>query len=134
MFSSTALANWFLCHSWAYITETRSTKPNSTLLTNRLYLVMISYSFYIGAPLLSAEELGCLATWKEGNSRYLVAMMNHSHVYTDEARYRCFVYQVSQPISDIALFSIPLEYIVLFSKASLSCTMTLNLIPTQIYF
>jgi hypothetical protein len=43
---------------------------------------------------LSAEEMGCLATWKEGNSRYLVAMMNHSHVYTDEARYRCFVYQV----------------------------------------
>jgi hypothetical protein len=43
--------------------------------------------------LFSAEEMACLATWKEGNSRYLVAMMNHSHVYTDEARYRCFVYQ-----------------------------------------
>ena len=37
--------------------------------------------------------MACLATWKEGNSRYLVAQMNHSHVYTDEARYRCFVYQ-----------------------------------------
>jgi hypothetical protein len=37
--------------------------------------------------------MACLATWKEGSSRYLVSMLNHSHVYTDEARYRCFVYQ-----------------------------------------
>ena len=37
--------------------------------------------------------MSCLATWKEGSSRYLVALMNHSHVYTDESRYRCFVYQ-----------------------------------------
>ena len=37
--------------------------------------------------------MSCLATWKEGSSRYLVALMNHSHVYTDESRNRCFVYQ-----------------------------------------
>ena len=37
--------------------------------------------------------MSCLATWKEGSSRYLVALMNHSHVYTDESRYRCFVYR-----------------------------------------
>ncbi len=37
--------------------------------------------------------MACLATWKEGSSRYLVSMLNHSHVYTDEARYRCFIYQ-----------------------------------------
>ena len=42
------------------------------------------------------EEMTCLAQWKEGSSRYLVAMMNHSHVYTDEARYRCFVFQKVQ--------------------------------------
>ena len=41
--------------------------------------------------------MSCLAQWKEGSSRYLVAMMNHSHVYTDEARYRCFVFQKQQP-------------------------------------
>ena len=41
----------------------------------------------------SAEEMACLATWKEGSSRYFVSMLNHSHVYTDETRYRCFVYQ-----------------------------------------
>ena len=40
-----------------------------------------------------AEEMACLGTWKEGSSRYLVSMLNHSHVYTDEARYRCFVFQ-----------------------------------------
>ena len=37
--------------------------------------------------------MACLATWKEGNRKYLVAMMNHTHVYNDEARYRCFIYQ-----------------------------------------
>ena len=37
--------------------------------------------------------MACLATWKEGNRKYLVAMMNHSHVYNDESRYRCFIYQ-----------------------------------------
>jgi len=42
---------------------------------------------------VESEEMSCLATWKEGSSRYLVALMNHSHVYTDESRYRCFVYQ-----------------------------------------
>ena len=48
---------------------------------------MIFFFFFV------AEEMACLATWKEGSSRYLVSMLNHSHVYTDEARYRCFVYQ-----------------------------------------
>ena len=37
--------------------------------------------------------MSCLATWRDGSSRYLVALMNHSHVYTDESRYRCFIYQ-----------------------------------------
>ena len=41
----------------------------------------------------SAEELQCLATWKEGSKRYLVAEMNRDHVYSDESRYRCFVYE-----------------------------------------
>jgi len=42
---------------------------------------------------IATEEMACLATWKEGSSRYFVSMLNHSHVYTDETRYRCFVYQ-----------------------------------------
>jgi len=42
---------------------------------------------------IATEEMACLGTWKEGSSRYLVSMLNHSHVYTDEARYRCFVFQ-----------------------------------------
>ena len=37
--------------------------------------------------------MSCLATWKEGSRKYLVSMMNHSHVYNDESRYRCFIYQ-----------------------------------------
>ena len=51
------------------------------------------YQVYVSHFFISAEEMACLATWKEGSSRYLVSMLNHSHVYTDEARYRCFVYQ-----------------------------------------
>ena len=51
---------------------------------------LMANSFYFFSPV---EEMSCLATWKEGSSRYLVSMLNHSHVYTDEARYRCFVFQ-----------------------------------------
>ena len=48
----------------------------------------------------AGEEMSCLATWKEGSSRYLVALMNHSHVYTDESRYRCFVYRRTRQRDD----------------------------------
>ena len=39
------------------------------------------------------EELRCLATWKEGSKRYMVAEMRRDHVYSDEMKYRCFVYE-----------------------------------------
>lgn len=42
---------------------------------------------------LSVEELQCLATWKEGSSRYLVGKVHHSHASSNEERYRCFVYE-----------------------------------------
>lgn len=35
----------------------------------------------------------CLATWKEGSSRYLVGRLNHDHATSNEDRYRCFVYE-----------------------------------------
>ncbi|XP_043475719.1 uncharacterized protein LOC122507190 isoform X2 [Leptopilina heterotoma] len=41
----------------------------------------------------SKEELECLATWKEGSSRYLVGRLNHDHATSNEDRYRCFVYE-----------------------------------------
>ncbi|XP_014287780.1 uncharacterized protein [Halyomorpha halys] len=41
----------------------------------------------------AVEELQCLATWKEGSSRYLVGKMEHLHVSSNEDRYRCFVYE-----------------------------------------
>ncbi len=37
--------------------------------------------------------MSCLAKWKEGSSWYLVAALNGSHIHTDEARYKCFIYQ-----------------------------------------
>ncbi|KAL5284050.1 hypothetical protein ACFFRR_006368 [Megaselia abdita] len=39
------------------------------------------------------EELTCLATWKDGNSRYLVGLVSHHHAISNEDRYRCFVYE-----------------------------------------
>ncbi|KAG8233725.1 hypothetical protein J437_LFUL013222 [Ladona fulva] len=44
----------------------------------------------------TVEELLCLATWKEGSSRYLVGKVHHSHATSNEDRYRCFVYEKSQ--------------------------------------
>ncbi|XP_043656187.1 uncharacterized protein LOC122622081 isoform X2 [Drosophila teissieri] len=41
----------------------------------------------------TVEELTCLATWKDGNSRYLVGLVSHHHAISNEERYRCFVYE-----------------------------------------
>ncbi|GLV37026.1 argus [Carabus blaptoides fortunei] len=45
----------------------------------------------------NVEELVCVATWKEGSTRYLVGRLNQvsrrSSVATDEDQYRCFVYE-----------------------------------------
>jgi len=42
---------------------------------------------------IAVEELTCLATWKDGNSRYLVGLVSHHHAISNEERYRCFVYE-----------------------------------------
>ncbi|XP_055374625.1 uncharacterized protein LOC129607572 [Condylostylus longicornis] len=41
----------------------------------------------------TVEELTCLATWKDGNSRYLVGLVSHHHAISNEDRFRCFVYE-----------------------------------------
>ncbi|KAG8327812.1 hypothetical protein J6590_009614 [Homalodisca vitripennis] len=41
---------------------------------------------------VSVEELNCLATWKEGNSRYLVAKIKKDLNLLEEDSYRCFMY------------------------------------------
>lgn len=43
------------------------------------------------------EELECLATWKEGSSRYMVGKVHHRHATTNEDRFRCFVYEKTAP-------------------------------------
>lgn len=45
----------------------------------------------------AVEELQCLATWKEGSSRYLVGKVHHSHATSNEDRFRCFVYEKTAP-------------------------------------
>ncbi|XP_037912668.1 uncharacterized protein LOC119652536 isoform X4 [Hermetia illucens] len=50
----------------------------------------------------TVEELTCLATWKDGNSRYLIGLVSQHHTHhlqaphhalSNEERYRCFVYE-----------------------------------------
>lgn len=38
----------------------------------------------------------CLATWKDGNARYLVGLVSHHHATSNEERFRCFVYEKIQ--------------------------------------
>ena len=40
-----------------------------------------------------AEELQCLAIWKEGSSRYLLGLIKYNHPASFEERFRCFVYE-----------------------------------------
>ncbi|XP_046400399.1 uncharacterized protein LOC124166762 [Ischnura elegans] len=52
----------------------------------------------------TVEELLCLATWKEGSSRYLVGKVHHNHATSNEDRYRCFVYEkapINPPLSPL---------------------------------
>lgn len=48
--------------------------------------------------LFTVEELECVATWKEGSSRYLVGKVYHSHITSNEDRFRCFVYEKANPL------------------------------------
>nr|CAD7589849.1 unnamed protein product [Timema genevievae] len=41
----------------------------------------------------TVEELLCLASWKDGNDRFLVGKVYHKMATTDEQRYRCFAYK-----------------------------------------
>jgi hypothetical protein len=48
----------------------------------------------------TVEELQCLATWKEGSSRYLVGKVHHNHATSNEDRFRCFVYEKASAASE----------------------------------
>ncbi|XP_071050667.1 uncharacterized protein [Onthophagus taurus] len=50
----------------------------------------------------TVEELECLAVWKEGNSRYLVGKVHHSHATSNEDRFRCFVYEKASSTMEAA--------------------------------
>ena len=46
--------------------------------------------------------------WKEGSLHYLVGTIDRQYVYTDEQKYRCFVYQYSgkQQNKNLSNFSV----------------------------
>ncbi|XP_050524279.1 uncharacterized protein LOC126895962 isoform X1 [Daktulosphaira vitifoliae] len=39
----------------------------------------------------TVEELLCLATWKDGSTKYMIGKLEHTPTSTDEEKYRCFV-------------------------------------------
>ncbi|GAB6031622.1 hypothetical protein CHUAL_014246 [Chamberlinius hualienensis] len=50
----------------------------------------------------TAEELICLAIWREGSTRYLVGRMEHGLAKSNEDRFRCFVYAKAKLMYSIA--------------------------------
>jgi len=43
--------------------------------------------------LQTVEELQCLASWKEGSSRYFLGLVQYTHHASYEDRFRCFAYE-----------------------------------------
>ncbi|XP_022249058.1 uncharacterized protein LOC106465445, partial [Limulus polyphemus] len=56
----------------------------------------MTFNFKACANVITSESreeiLTCLASWKEGSTRYLVAKMEHKGTKTDDDKFRCFVY------------------------------------------
>lgn len=65
---------------------------------------MLTYT-YLFLMTFAVEELTCLATWKDGNSRYLVGLVSHHHAISNEERYRCFVYKKISSLMGMANLS-----------------------------
>ena len=84
---------WPIDTCWASIEVTLDLYLLRSFCHSVVITITQNFSYMHFFIFFSAEEMACLATWKEGSSRYFVSMLNHSHVYTDETRYRCFVYQ-----------------------------------------
>lgn len=57
------------------------------------YLKRINFHALLISESISVEELTCLATWKDGNARYLIGLVSHHHAISNEERFRCFVYE-----------------------------------------
>lgn len=50
------------------------------------------FCLQIWVLIFKAEELQCLATWREGSSRFLLGLIKYNHPASFEERFRCFVY------------------------------------------
>jgi len=50
-------------------------------------VLLIYYYFYN----FIVEELLCLATWKDGSTKYMIGKLEHTPTSSDEEKYRCFV-------------------------------------------
>lgn len=57
---------------------------------------MLIFSFCAVHDIYLVEELQCLASWKEGSSRYFLGLISYQHHASYEERFRCFVYERSK--------------------------------------
>lgn len=73
-------------------------------------------TIFIFNVLIAVEELTCLATWKDGNSRYLVGLVSHHHATSNEERYRCFVYEKISPLGKLPFENIIFTCIYIYRK------------------
>lgn len=48
----------------------------------------------------------CLATWKDGSNKYLVAKMEHKLAMSDEEKYRCFIYERKSHLTGVTYYEI----------------------------
>lgn len=92
---SRLLLNLQACPDVAGTESTSSYIDFSSSQTTDVYFVHspVYYSISFCSYGEIVEELTCLATWKDGNSRYLVGLVSHHHAVSNEERYRCFVYE-----------------------------------------
>lgn len=60
--------------------------------SNTVIIIIIAF-IYISIRFLffPVEELLCLATWKDGSTKYMIGKLEHTPTSSDEDKYRCFV-------------------------------------------
>lgn len=56
-------------------------------IPSQFSFIYLFYYFYH----FTVEELLCLATWKDGSTKYMIGKLEHTPTSSDEEKYRCFV-------------------------------------------
>lgn len=91
---------WFQLSLYPFLDNLRTwyyLLASCQLLRNDCVWIIVFYSFFIDFFILFlffivlVEELLCLATWKDGSTKYMIGKLEHTPTSSDEDKYRCFV-------------------------------------------